>query len=111
MKTETNSGDQTRQYVEYEEYQHHQYQLENDLVLPNDYNHINSDPDFLRFPFVNQEYFTELEANVNSSSASGSVVSDSFLSEEMATIDQSSSISLGNHRNIFGSVLHLYNKE
>ena len=103
------SGDQTHQYVAGKN--HDPYQLENDLVLPNDYDHIHSDLDFLRFPFVNQEYFTELEANGNSFTPTCSLMSDGFLSEEMATINQSSSSFSGNHRNITGSVLHLYNKE
>ena len=94
------SGEQTHQYVEGKNHdpyqQHHQYQLENDLVLPNDYDHIHSDLDFLRFPFVNQEYFTELEANGNSFTPTGSLMSDGFLSEEMATINQSSSSFSGN---------------
>ena len=93
---------------------HHSYQqqpcqLENDAFLPNDV-HIHSDLDFLRFPFVNQEYFTELEA-ANEISSDPSVDSASIISEEITTIINASSVSSGNHKNIVGSVLHFFNKE
>ena len=85
------SGHEAQQCVERED------QLEPDLTLSNnDYAHIESD--FLRFPFVNQEYFTELQPSVPGI-------------EEMTTIDQSGFVSSENHKNIAGSVLHFHNKE
>ena len=74
-------GPEAQQYVEGE---NPGCQLEQDLVLSTDFAHIYSDDDFLRFPFVNQEYFTELEPSY-----------PSVLSEEMTTINQSSSVSSG----------------
>ena len=58
---ETYSEDQIKQYVaQYEEYHsYNQHHLEKDPVLLNNYAHSNSDLDFLRYPFVNQEYFTD----------------------------------------------------
>ena len=104
------SVDPSHHYEDQHPYQPQQYPQDKDLALPNDYAHIHSDLDFSRFPFVNQEYFTGMEA-VNEISSDPPVHSTSFLSEDIATIINSSSASSGNHKNIVGSVLHFYNKE
>ena len=96
------SGDPAQHYVG----ENHQYQLEHDLVLPNDYAHIHSDLDFLRFPFVNQEYFTDLEATNEIYSH------QPVLSEEITPSHLPNSVSSGNnHTNVLGSVLHFYNQQ
>ena len=73
--------------------------------------HSDLDLDFLRYPIVNEEfeeYFREGDTAKEISSPSlVSPYSESIFSAETTRV---SSVS-GNHKNILGSVLHLYNKK
>ena len=73
--------------------------------------HSDLDLDFLRYPIVNEEfekYLTEGDTAKELSLPSlVSPYSESMISAENTRV---SSVS-GNHKNILGSVLHLYNKK
>ena len=89
----------------------HQNQPEDGLGPPNENPHIHSDLDFLGHPFVNEEfeeYFREGDTAKEISSPSlVSPYSESMISAETTRVSSFS----GNHKNILGSVLHLYNKK